>query len=188
MNKAVFLDKDGVINENIYLVDGHIMSPATIGQIKIIPNVKEGIDKIKKMGFKVIVITNQPGVAMGYINEKSLVEMNEYLKDKLGIDEIYYCPHKESLSGLCKCRKPKIGLIERAKKDFNIDAENSYMVGDNLSDIKAGENAKVKKTFLIGSKKIDILNLINEQRICPNFIVPSLIEVAKKINEIESNI
>jgi len=184
-NKAVFIDRDGVITKFLYKPDGNIMSPANLEQVEILPLVKEGILKLKKMGFKIISITNQPGVAFGYLLPEKLKEINEYLKKELGIDEIYSCTHHPNMG--CNCRKPKIGLILKAAKDFHIDIKESYMVGDNLSDIKTGMNAGVKKTFRIGTLRADIMELQHKKKIFPDYTLPNLVEVAKKIKEIEEN-
>jgi len=185
-NKAVFLDRDGVINEIVYETDGKIMAPANLGQLKIIPNIKEGIKELKKMGFKIISITNQPGIDFGYLTKEKLEEINNFLKKELEIDEIYSCIHHPEYSGECDCRKPKIGLILKAIKDYNLDITGSYMVGDSLSDIQTGINAKVKKTFMIGTIREDILELQHKKYIFPDYTVKDLIKVAEKIKEIES--
>lgn len=185
MNKAIFLDRDGVINEHIYETDGKIMAPANLSQLKILPKVKEGIYKIKDLGFKIIVISNQPGIAFGYLDSKKLDEINNKLKKDLGIDEIYCCPHHIKFTGNCNCRKPKIGLVKEAIKDHDIDVTNSYFVGDSLSDIQTGINAGVKKTFLIGIIREDILQIQHKKQIFPDFTFPNLIEVADKIIELE---
>jgi len=185
MNKAIFLDRDGVINKHLYETDGKIMAPANLKQLKIIPNVKEGISKLKKEGFRIIVISNQPGVAFGYLDPKKLDEINNKLKEDLDIDEVYCCPHHIKFTGDCNCRKPKTGLVEKAAKDYDIDIANSYFIGDSLSDIQTGINAKVKKTFLIGIIREDILQIQHQKQIFPDFTFPNLIEVADKIIEIE---
>ena len=184
-NKAVFLDRDGTINENLYEVDGKIMAPATLSQLKILPNVKEGIQELKKQGFKIIVVTNQPGIAFGYLSPEKLNEINEFLKKELGIDEIYSCVHHPKFIGECDCRKPKIGLLLQATEDFNLDIKNSYMIGDSLSDIETGNNAGVKKTFLIGVVREDVLNIQHQKGIFPDYTCKNLLEVAEKIKEIE---
>ena len=185
MNKAIFLDRDGVINEHLYETDGKIMAPANLGQLKILPKVKEGISKMKNAGFKIIVISNQPGVAFGYLNSKELNKINNKLKKDINIDEIYSCPHHIKFTGDCDCRKPKTGLVERASKDHNLDVQNSYFVGDSLSDIQTGINAGVKKTFLIGIIREDILQIQHQKQIFPDFTFPNLVEVADKIIELE---
>jgi histidinol-phosphate phosphatase family protein len=186
MNKAIFLDRDGVINEIVYETDGKIMAPANLEQLKIMDKAKEGIAMMKELGFKVIGITNQPGVAFGYLNQDKLKEINNHLKSELGIDEIYFCPHHPRYDPPCTCKKPQTGMIEQAKKDFDLDVKNSFMVGDSLSDIQTGKNANVKKTFRVGVKREDILELQHQKNIYPDFTLPNLLEVAEKIKEIES--
>lgn len=191
MNKAIFIDKDGTISENLYETDGVLMSPATVQQIKIIKNVKEGIADLKKQGFKIIVITNQPGLAFGYISQKNFTEICGFLKKELGVDAIYYCPHHPSRGNVkkfvkeCDCRKPLPELIKKAAKEFNIDVKNSYMVGDSLSDVQTGTNAGVKKNFLLGIIREDVLAIQHQKKIYPDFTLPNLVEVAKKIRELE---
>lgn len=184
-SQAIFLDRDGVINDHVYEVDGKIMSPSTLEQLEILPNVKEGIKKFKDMGFKIIVITNQPGIDFGYLRREKLHEINHLLKSELGIDQIYCCTHHPKFSGECSCRKPKTGLVDQAKKDFNLDVHNSYLVGDSLSDIETGQNAHVKKTFLKGADRIDVRNIMDKKNVFPDFIVKDLVEMADKIRELE---
>jgi histidinol-phosphate phosphatase family protein len=186
MNKAIFLDRDGVINEHIYETDGKIMAPANLEQLKILDKVKEGISMLKDLKFKIIVVTNQPGIAFGYLNEEKLKEINIHLKSAFGIDEVYYCPHHPKYNSPCTCRKPNIGLLDQAKKDYDLDIQNSYMVGDSLSDIQTGYNAEVKKTFRIGIPREDIIELQNQKKIFPDFTLPNLVEVAEKIKSLES--
>jgi len=190
-NKAIFLDKDGTINENIYEVDGRLMSPANVNQIKILDYAKEGIDEMKKLGFKIIIITNQPGLAFGYIDPVKFQEIIEYSKKELGIDGFYYCPHHPSQGKVskfikeCKCRKPHPTLIQEAAKEFNIDISKSYMVGDSLSDVKTGQKAGVKKTFLLGILRKDIMEIQHQKGIFPDYTCGDLFEVAEKIRELE---
>lgn len=184
MNKAFFVDKDGVINNFIYENDGKLMAPANIEQLKILPFVKEGLGKIKKMGFKLIAISNQPGVEFGYLTEKNLKEIDQFLINELGLDAVYNCMHHPQRN--CDCRKPKIGLIKKAEKDFDIDEKNSYLAGDNLSDIQTGKNAGVKATFRIGIVREDILELQHKKNIYPDYTLPNLIEVANKIERISN--
>jgi len=186
-NKAVFLDRDGVINEILYEPEGKLMSPCNLEQLKILPKVKEGIQMLKDQGFKIVTVSNQPGVAFGYLNKEKLEEINKFLKEELGIDETYNCPHHPKFTGDCDCRKPKVGLIEQAAKEFNIDVKNSYMAGDNISDIQMGQTARVKKTFRIGAERADIMELQHKKGIFPDFTSLNLIDVAEKIKEIESN-
>lgn len=138
MNKAVFLDRDGVINRRR---DDYVKS---LEELEICPGVEEGILKLKKSGFLVIVITNQSVINRGIINLEKLNEIHSEIQKKLikkdtKIDKFYFCPHRPDEK--CNCRKPKSGLIIQAIKDFSINPSESWMVGDSLTDIQAGENA-----------------------------------------------
>jgi D-glycero-D-manno-heptose 1,7-bisphosphate phosphatase len=146
MNKAVFLDRDGTVNEEVgYLRD--------ISMLRLIPGAGQAIHRLNKAGFKVILITNQSGVARGYFPEdlvhRAHARLDELLKaDNAWIDAVYYCPHHPTAGNShftvdCDCRKPRTGLIERAVKDHTIDITRSYMVGDKWSDIELAQRAGV---------------------------------------------
>jgi D,D-heptose 1,7-bisphosphate phosphatase len=144
-NRAVFFDRDGVINKEI----GYLDSP---DKVEIIPGVSEAISLLNKNKFKVVVITNQSGIARGYFTESTLNEINDFIKSELEkdhgkIDAVYYCPHHPDEG--CDCRKPKIGMIEKAKEDLDIDLENSYLIGDKVTDVQTGVNAKLKSILLL---------------------------------------
>ena len=180
MVKAIFLDRDGVICKLCYDHEKGIYSPKDMDEFKLIPHVKSSIKKLKQKGFLIIVVSNQPGIAFGHIKQKDLDIIDIFLKEQLGIDEVYNCIHHPEVNGACSCRKPKDGLLRLAKKEFDIDFSKSYMIGDNLTDIKAGH--KCKKTFLIAKKKsVALLNFIEEMKIYPSYIVGSLEEATKKI-------
>lgn len=155
MHKAIFIDRDGVINEDI----GYIYR---IEDIKIPKDVPQSLKKFKEMGFLLIVISNQPVIARGLATEEMIKNMNKEINNKIKtksgvfIDRFYFCPHHpnanvEAYRKLCECRKPGTGMILQAAKDFDIDLKNSYMVGDRISDIIAGKNAGCT-TFLVESK------------------------------------
>ncbi|KFM22147.1 DD-heptose 17-bisphosphate phosphatase protein [Marine Group I thaumarchaeote SCGC AAA799-B03] len=138
MNKAVFLDRDGVINRRR---SDYVKS---LDELEIFPSVQEGISKLRKSGFLVIVITNQSVINRGIINLEKLNEIHSKIQKKLRekdtkIDKFYFCPHRPDEK--CDCRKPKSGLIIQAINDFSINPSESWMIGDSLTDIQAGENA-----------------------------------------------
>lgn len=156
--KAVFLDRDGTINKYIgFLRD--------INEFELIDGVAEAIRKINKSGYLAIVITNQPVIARGEVSYDELNKIHDKMETLLGreggyLDAIYYCPHHPhkgydgevpELKINCECRKPKPGLLLKAAHDFNIDLENSWMIGDGENDIQAGINAGCK-TALINSE------------------------------------
>jgi D,D-heptose 1,7-bisphosphate phosphatase len=143
-NKAVFVDRDGTIN-----IDGPYLSDPD--KFRMYPGVGEGISKLKKSGYKIIVITNQSGIGRGYFTEKNLLKIHEKMKEEFQhfntkIDGIYYCPHHPDI--YCECRKPKTKLFEKAIHDHDIDVTKSYMVGDKMQDVEAGKKIGVK-TILI---------------------------------------
>jgi histidinol-phosphate phosphatase family protein len=184
MNKAVFLDRDGTINETIAVPDlGILESPLVPEQFKLLPNVPEAIRIFNRLGLKVIVASNQPAVAKGKlarsifeaIREKMIADLR---KENAHIDADYYCFHT-SLDN-CNCRKPKPGLLLQAAKDFNLDLSKSYLVGDSLVDIKAGTSVHCR-TYLIGILKCDICKLMEKDGFRPDMIVSCLLEAAKMI-------
>lgn len=128
----------------------------SVEELILFPYVKECIRAIHEKGYYAIVITNQSGVARGFFSEHALQEMNTYLMRQIDVDAVYFCPHLENgkvkeYSFKCTCRKPQIGMIERACRDFPIDLKRSYMVGDRISDILTGKNAGTKTVLLKSS-------------------------------------
>ena len=156
---AVFLDRDGTITKEVGLACG-------IDRLELLPGVAEAVKKINKSGYYCIVVTNQPAIARGIMTESELSEVNDWLigllkAEDAHIDAVYYCPHeiqegsKDKISDFqvdCNCHKPKPGMLLEAAKDFKINLENSWMIGDTENDIKAGKNACCK-TALIGLKR-----------------------------------
>jgi len=145
LNKAVFLDRDGVINKPI-IINGKGYAPRLLKDFKIFPKVKSDIKKLKNKGFKVFVITNQPDIGNKLLKKKTLNEMHSFLKAKVSIDKIYCCSHTRN--DRCKCRKPKPGMIIKASNESKINLKESYMVGDRKIDIDAGLKAGCKTIFV----------------------------------------
>ena len=156
--KTLFLDRDGVINKKI---DGDYVR--NWSQFEFLPNVIEALKILNTLFDRLIIVTNQRGIGRGLMSEKNLENIHRQMlsilmKEGIKIDKIYYCPH-DYKKETCNCRKPKIGMVLQAKKDFpDIDFRNSIMVGDSLSDIEFGRNAGMK-SFLIGNEKADFKNL-----------------------------
>jgi D-glycero-D-manno-heptose 1,7-bisphosphate phosphatase len=171
MRKAVFLDRDGVINSSV-VINGKPYPPNKLDQLRILPNVDLAINLFKKSGYLCIVVTNQPDVARGKIGLESVDEINQFLLKHLSLDEFYACYHDDSDN--CECRKPKPGSILLAAKKHNISLHQSYMIGDRWRDIEAGENAGCKTVF------IDY-NYVEKRPANPTYTVSSLLEAAQII-------
>jgi D-glycero-D-manno-heptose 1,7-bisphosphate phosphatase len=142
LNRCVFLDRDGTINEEV----NYLSRPE---QLRLIAGVAEAIKRLKHAGLKVVIITNQAGVARGYFSEPALQQIHLELVKMLRaqeahIDAIYYCPHHPT-AGIgvykmdCNCRKPKPGLLERAARELSLDLRQSFVVGDKPADLIAGD-------------------------------------------------
>ena len=170
MNKAVFLDRDGVIN-HAPIVGNKAFSPRKLKEVKILPKVKEAIHILKKKNFFVIEVTNQPDISRGLLETADLEEMNNYLKSELEIDDILMCLHDDIHS--CNCRKPKPGLLLQAKEKWDIDFAQSYLVGDRWRDIEAGK-AVGCKTILIESSANGVCE--------PDYVADSLYKIIDLIS------
>ena len=154
MNKALFLDRDGVVNkEKNYLYK--------IEDFEFIDGVFETCAYFQDRGYLIIIITNQAGIARGKYTEEDFETLTKWMikefeKENIKISKVYHCPHHPDFSGECECRKPKPKMILDAQKEFDIDLENSILVGDKNSDIEAGINAGIPQNYLITTgHKID---------------------------------
>ena len=171
MNRAVFLDRDGVINRAI-VRNGVPYPPANLGDLEILPGVKEALIKLHLGGYLLIVVTNQPDVARGTAQKVEIEKMNSQLAFQLPLDEIKTCYHDDGDG--CLCRKPMPGALIEAAKEHDIDLSKSFMVGDRWRDIEAGRVAGCK-TFFVNYR-------YNEQPpVMPDFTVSSLLEAQKVI-------
>ena len=181
MKPAIFLDRDGVLCEE----KGYITS---LDQMNIFPYAAECVERIHEKGFLAICITNQSAVARGMISESNLVQMNQYLIEKIGLDDLYYCPHHPKGIGpyrcICDCRKSQIGLIKRAVEQHDIDLSQSYMVGDRASDILCGKRAQVQAVLLesgYGTRRL-------EQPVTPDMIFENLYEFVQWVKPIDKKL
>jgi len=143
--KAVFLDRDGVINRSI-LRDGRPYPPLTLAEVDILPGAKSAIQKLRNADFLVICVTNQPDVARGTQNRKTVEEINAFLFKAVGLDDIMACYHDDIDN--CSCRKPLPGMLFKAAEKFSINLKESYMVGDRWRDINAGIAAGCRTFFI----------------------------------------
>ena len=197
MNRAVFLDRDGTINEIVYFPElGVLDSPLNLRQFKLLPSVAEAIGLFNRLGLKVIVTSNQPAIAKGKISYALFGQIREKMKTELlkkgvHIDGEYYCLHHPDAKLAeykvnCDCRKPNPGLLLKASKDFNLELTQCYMIGDSLTDVEAGRAAGCLRTFFIGRMKCDLCRLMEDREIKPDYIVPNLLNAAKIIeNEVK---
>jgi D,D-heptose 1,7-bisphosphate phosphatase len=172
---AVFLDRDGCITEEKSYV-------RTAEDMEVYSFAAACIGKLHEMGYLAVVITNQSGIGRGYFTEEALEEMNDRLLRETGVDAIYYCPHwyneKSTLSQYnidCECRKPRTGMIDRARREFaakgiDIDMGHSWFVGDRATDLLTGKNAGIKSVLVrtgYGSGRL-------EQPVEPDFVCEDL--------------
>lgn len=186
MNKAFFLDRDGVVVKNIGSV-----APTNVKDLELIPEAITLIKELQKRGYKIIVISNQPDVALGIIDEltkNALVERFGQLieENDVSLDGIYYCFHHpqsaiKKYAKDCDCKKPKPGLLLKAYLDHKIDPAKSFIIGDRASDIKAGSLAGVRTILL--DPEYSEKNYLEEYQVKPDFTVNKLLEVTEIIKE-----
>jgi len=145
VRRAVFLDRDGVINRPI-VRDGRPFPPATEAALEILPGVPEALARLRAAGFRLVVVTNQPDVARGTQRREVIDGMHARLGAALPIDEFRVCDHDDGDG--CECRKPKPGLLEAAARDAGISLADSFMVGDRWRDVDAGRRAGCATIFI----------------------------------------
>jgi len=168
MNRAIFLDRDGVINRAL-VREGKPYPPKNLAEIEILSGVAQALTALRQAGFLLIVVTNQPDVARGTTTREAVEEINKYLAKNLSIDEFRTCYHDSQDD--CDCRKPKPGAVLAAAKQHHIDLSRSFMVGDRWRDTEAGRSAGCKTIF------IDY-NYAEQQPEAVDYRVNSLLEAA----------
>jgi D-glycero-D-manno-heptose 1,7-bisphosphate phosphatase len=144
INRAVFLDRDGTINVECE----YLHQPE---EFQFIPGAVQAIRLLKEAGYRIIVVTNQSGIARGYFDEAAVIRLHRYIDGELSrfgasIDAFYFCPHHPEYSiddngKTCVCRKPLPGMLLKAAADFSLDLSTSFIIGDKLADVQAGLNA-----------------------------------------------
>jgi len=181
MNKAVFIDKDGtLINDVPYNVD--------VSQISFAPGVIDGMMLLKNSGYKLIVVSNQSGIAKGFFTETQLHGVSKHIQRQLQqyelrIDSFYYCPHYvpgvvKEYSVKCTCRKPQPGLLLKAAEDYDINLKLSWMIGDILNDVEAGHHAGCKTILINNGNETEWV--MSPER-TPGYIVNNFKEAAEII-------
>jgi D-glycero-D-manno-heptose 1,7-bisphosphate phosphatase len=171
MRRAVFLDRDGVLNETT-VRDGTPYPPASVEDVKLLPKVPEALVRLAQHDLQLIVITNQPDVARGTQTRIAVERINQHLVEQLPINAVFTCYH-DTADG-CECRKPRPGMLLQAARALGLDLQRSFMVGDRWSDIVAGQAAGCT-TFLLD------VPYSQRQRCAPDYAVASLYEAANLI-------
>jgi D-glycero-D-manno-heptose 1,7-bisphosphate phosphatase len=174
MKKAIFLDRDGTLIEEIGFLH-------RIEDLKIFSFTDEALSILKKAGFLLIIITNQSGIGRGFFSEAEMHQIHAQIQKELNnkIDAFYFCPHLPQEN--CNCRKPRTGMIEQAVADFNVNKAESWMVGDKQSDIELGFNAGTKTAMVLTGYGVFELPKLKRQ---PDLIGKNLLEIARKITSV----
>ncbi len=182
MNKAIFLDRDGTLN----IDHGYVHQ---IDDFQFIDGAIEALLQLKKMGYLLVLVTNQSGIARGYFTEQQFLRLTEWfdwsLADRgVDFDGIYYCPHHPEGIGEyredCDCRKPKSGMLLQGINELNIDPNQSFMVGDKFEDLLAGKNANVKYKVLVRTGK----SITEEGEQLADFILDSVADLPGLIQQL----
>jgi len=185
--RGVFLDRDGTINIEIgYIYDAN--------DFKLYDFSSEAIARLNFLGLKTIVVTNQSGIARGYFTEKFVNEINRKMtlmlkKEGAIIDGIYYCPHLpegkvEKYAFQCDCRKPKTGLFKKAASDFDLNLENSFVIGDKKTDIQPGKELNMMTILVLtGYGRETYRQIQNSKDPMPDYVVENLLEAVNCIEK-----
>ena len=142
---AVFLDRDGVINQSV-VRGGKPYPPANPTELKILPGVPLALKRLKQAGYRLVVVTNQPDVSRGKQKQEIVEHIHTQLRHSLPLDDIKVCYHDDADG--CDCRKPRPGMLLAAAREMNIDLTQSFMVGDRWRDIEAGHQAGCQTIFI----------------------------------------
>ncbi|QEW33476.1 D-glycero-beta-D-manno-heptose 1,7-bisphosphate 7-phosphatase [Erwinia billingiae] len=179
---AIFLDRDGTMNED----HGYVHE---IDNFQFIDGAIEAMQELKKMGYALVMVTNQSGIARGIFSEDTFMQLTEWMDWSLAdrdvdLDGIYFCPHHpegviEEYRQQCDCRKPEPGMLLSAQKELNIDMAASYMVGDKIDDMLAGKAAGVGKKVLVRSGK----PITEEGEKAADWVINSLADLPARIKQ-----
>jgi D,D-heptose 1,7-bisphosphate phosphatase len=179
---AVFLDRDGTLNED----PGYLGDP---NQVKLLPGAGKTLSLLKnELGFKLIVVSNQSGISRGLLSREMVDSVNNMINKLLSvygvsIDAFYYCPFHPDFSPTeeINCRKPSPEMIFQAAKDFSVDLRGSYLVGDSVSDIECGINAGLKTILVRTGKGEESFSVLKKQNKFPTFVAQNIFEVSSII-------
>ena len=190
MNRAVFIDRDGTISEEV----GYINH---VSRFRLFPYSAAALKQLHDNGYLAIVITNQAGVARGYFSEEMVQAIHQQMTNDLEssgarVDAIYYCAHHPTVGEPpyqldCDCRKPKPGLLLRAARDYDIDLANSWMVGDRYSDIELAANAGVKSALVLsGYGRGEWEHQRDNWAIQPDLVAEDLLAAVNQIGNLDT--
>jgi D-glycero-D-manno-heptose 1,7-bisphosphate phosphatase len=146
-NKAIFFDRDGVLNKT-FIKNSKPFAPKNFKDFKIVSSAYKTLNYLVSLNYLIFVITNQPDVGNGLVKKDIIEKMHDIILKRLPVKKVFVCYHSQDQN--CFCRKPKTGMIEEAKKKFDLNLENSFLVGDRFSDIEAGNKSKLK-TIMLGN-------------------------------------
>jgi len=155
--KAVFFDRDGVLNHLVQRNDS-FYSPQKFEDFHIVDEAKEVVNTVKEMGYLAIVVSNQPDISRGKLRQSELDKMTDKLFEKLNIDDVFYCTHDDDND--IGCRKPAPGLFYTTKNKYNIDLNKSFMIGDTWKDVEAAKNAGISMILINKDYNQDLENVI----------------------------
>jgi D-glycero-D-manno-heptose 1,7-bisphosphate phosphatase len=181
--QAVFLDRDGVINEEI----NYLSRP---DEFRLLPRSAAAIRLLRKRGYRVVVVTNQSGLARGYFSEADLGTIHERMRRELArartrVDGIYVCPHHPD--DACACRKPGVSLFQQAAQDLGLDLGNSVFVGDKLTDLLPGRTLGGRTVLVLTGHGQRDLALARQQAFEPDFVAVDLYAAAQWMTEAHEN-
>lgn len=192
-DNAIFLDRDGVINPYVYKPEfGTVDSPSSPDEFTLAPGAGEAVAEFNRLGFLVVVVSNQPGIAKGKFTPAILEQVNAKMHAGIAalggkLNAVYYCLHHPdavlpAYAVRCECRKPRPGMLLEAAREWHIDLQNSYMIGDGVTDIEAGRAAGTRTVF-IGQSKPYIFEAFEKHGIQPDFMAPALAGASEIIQQ-----
>jgi D-glycero-D-manno-heptose 1,7-bisphosphate phosphatase len=184
MRKTIFLDRDGTLNREAGYIN-HIQ------QFELLPGVTNALARLKDSGWQLVLISNQAGVARGYFSEAFLWHLHcelqaELRRSRAELDAIYYCPHHPTAGDFpyrrrCHCRKPQPGMLERAREDLEINMDDSYLVGDRLTDIRLAATNNLKSVLVQSGYGRGECEKLKDSPVQPDYIYPSLVEFSEAL-------
>jgi D-glycero-D-manno-heptose 1,7-bisphosphate phosphatase len=175
--KTIFIDRDGTLIEEVNFLH-------RVEELRFFPFTDEAVKLLKINGFRIVVVTNQSGIGRGIYTENDMHLIHEQIQKDLTekLDAFYFCPHLPDAG--CACRKPNLGMIEQAMHDFEVDLENSWMIGDKILDVELGFNAKVKSVLVkTGYGEKSVVKLERQ----PDIIAKNLLEAVLQIIQSSAN-